>query len=198
MLGMHREATSAVAIDLRNSLCDMLLLMERRFGKLGVQVTSDLATGVEISGYPGELKQVFSNLLANAAEAAGEGGTVHVELLRGLPHATEEGESIPPGAVIRIFDNGPGIDPATLAKLFEPFFTTKGEGGTGLGLWVSRGIAAKHGGTLTLSSHQSGADRGTLAEVYLPLSQDLPGTQSFQAVGAVLAPSSGPSQPTSA
>ena len=198
MLGMHREAISAVAIDLRNSLCDMLLLMERRFGKLGVQVTADLATGVEVSGYPGELKQVFSNLLANAAEAAGQGGTVHVELLRGLPHSADDSESVPPGALIRILDNGPGIDPATLAKLFEPFFTTKGEGGTGLGLWVSRGIAAKHGGTLTLSSNQSGANRGTLAEVYLPLSQESPNAQSFQAITASLASPATSSAPTSA
>lgn len=171
MLGMHREATSAVIIDLRTSLCDMLLLMERRFAKLDVHVTSDLATGVEVCGYPGELKQVFSNLLANAAEAAGQGGTVHVELLRGVPHVTDTGESVPPGAVVRILDNGPGIAPDTLEKLFKPFFTTKGESGTGLGLWVSRGIAAKHGGTLILSSQLTGPDRGTIAEVYLPLSQ---------------------------
>ncbi len=173
MLGMHREATSAVTLDVRTSLCDMLLLMERRFGTLGVHVTSTLATGVEVSGYPGELKQVFSNLLANAAEAAGAGGTVHIDLHHGVPSTPDDGEPVPPGALIRILDNGPGIDNATLEKLFQPFFTTKGEGGTGLGLWVSRGIVAKHGGTLTLSSHLSGPNRGTLAEVYLPLTPNL-------------------------
>ena len=190
MLGMHREAASAIMLDLRNSLCDMLLLMERRFGDIGVHVTSTLATNLEISGYPGELKQVFSNLLANAAEAAGPGGAVHVELLRGTPRAAADGETVPLGALIRIVDNGPGIDPAILEKLFEPFFTTKGEGGTGLGLWVSRGIIAKHGGTLTLSSHLSGPDRGTLAEVYLPLSQDLPIARSFDQFRDPLSPSS--------
>ncbi len=169
MLGMHREAASAVTLDVRTSLCDMLLLMERRFGTLGVHVTSTLATGIEVSGYPGELKQVFSNLLANAAEAAGAGGTVHIDLQHGVPSSSDNGEPVPPGALIRILDNGPGIDDATLEKLFQPFFTTKGEGGTGLGLWVSRGIIAKHGGTLTLSSQLSGPNRGTLAEVYLPL-----------------------------
>ena len=171
MLGMHRESTAAVPLDLRTSLCDILLLMERRFGDLGVKVTSTLATDVEVSGYPGELKQVFSNLIANAAEAAGRDGTVRIELHRGVPAPTEEGEAVPRGALIRIQDNGPGIDTGTLEKLFQPFFTTKGEGGTGLGLWVSRGIIAKHGGTITLTSECSGEDHGTLAEVYLPMTQ---------------------------
>ncbi len=171
MLGMHREATLPVAFDLRTSLCDILLLMERRFGDLGVRITSTLAADVQANGYPGELKQVFSNLLANAAEAAGDGGSVHVELLRGMPLRADGSESVPSGALVRIVDNGPGIAADTLQKLFQPFFTTKGEEGTGLGLWVSRGIIAKHGGTLTLTSQLSGSERGTLAEVYLPLSE---------------------------
>ena len=171
MLGMHRESTAAVPIDLRTSLCDILLLMERRFGDLGVRVTSTLATDVEINGYPGELKQVFSNLIANAAEAAGRGGSVRIELYRGVPGPPADGEPVPPGALVRIHDSGPGIDASTVEKLFQPFFTTKGEGGTGLGLWVSRGIVAKHGGTITLTSQSLGEDHGTLAEVYLPMTQ---------------------------
>lgn len=171
MLGMHRESTAAVPLDLRISVCDILLLMERRFADLGVHVSSTLEQGVEVCGYPGELKQVFSNLIVNAAEAASRGGSVEVELCRGIPGTTHTGETVPAGALIRVRDNGPGIDDATMEKLFQPFFTTKGEGGTGLGLWISRGIIAKHGGTLTLTSQRSPLDHGTLAEVYLPITQ---------------------------
>ena len=54
--------------------------------------------------------------------------------------------------MVTIADNGPGIPEEVLSQLFQPFFTTKGERGTGLGLWVSRGIITKHSGTIDLKS----------------------------------------------
>ena len=59
------------------------------------------------------------------------------------------------GATVTIADNGPGIPEEVQPHLFQPFFTTKGERGTGLGLWVSRGIINKHGGTISLKSDTS-------------------------------------------
>ena len=166
MLGMYRESASPVRLNVRELLRDVLLLMERRFGDLGVTVDAHLNGDVEVSGYPGELKQVFSNLITNAAEASGEGGEVMIELGRGLPEDEREGRE---GALITVRDNGPGIDQKAAERLFQPFFTTKGEKGTGLGLWVSRGIVAKHGGTLTLRSGAAGEAQGTVAQVFLPL-----------------------------
>ena len=66
-----------------------------------------------------------------------------------------------------VADNGAGIPEDVQSHLFQPFFTTKGERGTGLGLWVSRGIINKHGGTISLTSDTSEAAHGTVVSVFL-------------------------------
>ena len=69
---------------------------------------------------------------------------------------------------IIVADNGHGIDAANLACIFEPFFTTKGERGTGLGLWVTRGIVEEQRGTLHLRSSTLPTRHGTVIRVTLP------------------------------
>ena len=71
---------------------------------------------------------------------------------------------------ILIADHGRGIDGDDRAKLFEPFFTTKGERGTGLGLWVSRGIISRHDGFVRFRSSTNPAHSGTVFSIFLPLS----------------------------
>jgi two-component system NtrC family sensor kinase len=73
-------------------------------------------------------------------------------------------------AVVIVADNGHGIGRENLTNIFEPFFTTKGERGTGLGLWVTRGIVEEHGGTLQLRT-STGARHGTVFRITLPVSQ---------------------------
>ena len=80
---------------------------------------------------------------------------------------TKVGTRHPKGALIEVADNGPGIPEAVLPQLFQPFFTTKGERGTGLGLWISRGIIVKHGGTLSIESSTSPENHGTTLRVFL-------------------------------
>ena len=70
--------------------------------------------------------------------------------------------------MVTITDSGPGVPESQQAKLFKPFFTTKGELGTGLGLWVSRGIVEKHGGKIELTNSTDPAFPGAAARVYLP------------------------------
>jgi PAS domain S-box-containing protein len=104
---------------------------------------------------PGQLNQVFINLLVNAAHAIPEKGDVTVETL-----------SDDKGVTVRIADTGAGIPADKLSKIFEPFFTTKKQGvGTGLGLSISYGIVEKHGGTLQVDSE---VGRGTVFTIFLP------------------------------
>ncbi len=104
-----------------------------------------------------QLKQVFLNLLNNAADACEGGGMITI--------TTEaiSGENI----AVNIEDNGAGISPANLAHIFEPFFTTKPElKGTGLGLSVSYGIIKKHGGYIDVKSELG---KGSKFSVFLPV-----------------------------
>jgi signal transduction histidine kinase len=104
---------------------------------------------VDVSGYASLLQQAVLNLIVNAEQAlAGQkGGAIRVEL------------ELPEGwAVVRVSDNGRGVDPAISDRLFEPFVTTRArDESSGLGLSVARHIAEQHGGTLTMEAPSSGA-----------------------------------------
>lgn len=167
MLGLYRESKAPVAVDLGEMLQEILLLMERRFIDLGVTVTTNFPSGIAVAAFPAELRQVFTNIIANAVEAAGSGGKVHVSIEPRVQGADAAGQKLQAGATVVIADNGPGIPEEIQPQLFQPFFTTKGEQGTGLGLWVSRGIVNKHGGTIKLKSDTSDANHGTVVSVFL-------------------------------
>lgn len=109
-----------------------------------------------IQCYPGQLNQVFLNILVNAAQALEKGGTITVTTML-------EAENIK----IVFADTGTGIAPEHIPKLFDPFFTTKEVGkGTGLGLSISHGIIQGHGGKIMVSSKLG---EGTVFTIYLPL-----------------------------
>ncbi|HEU4569598.1 MAG TPA: ATP-binding protein, partial [Gemmatimonadales bacterium] len=105
------------------------------------------------------LEQVITNLLANAAYAAGRGGRVLLSARR-----TSDGE-----LQVSVTDSGPGIAPEVKSRLFEPFFTTKPAGqGTGLGLSVSLGIVEQHGGHIDVESVAGGGARFVVTVPGLP------------------------------
>jgi PAS domain S-box-containing protein len=167
MLGLYRESRSPVPVDLKEILEEILLLMEHRFHELHVTIQKDLPGSVPVDAFPAEIRQVFTNLITNAAEAASPGGEVRISasvLAAGISGA---GQKMPPGALVIIADNGAGIAEDVRPHLFQPFFTTKGEHGTGLGLWVSRGIINKHGGTIDLASDTGESAHGTVVSVFL-------------------------------
>jgi PAS domain S-box-containing protein len=167
MLSLYRESKAPVPVPLKDMLDDLLLLMEGRFNTLGVHVTSDVPSGITVDGFPAELRQVFTNLITNAAEAAGQDGTVTVRVIPHNAGPNGSGQWLDTGAIVEITDNGAGIAPDIRDHLFQPFFTTKGERGTGLGLWVSQGIIRKHAGFIHLDSRTDGPGHGTTASVYL-------------------------------
>ena len=187
MLSLYRESRDPIEIDLREMLSSILLLMERRFAVLGVTVVPDLPPGLMIHGFPAELRQVFTNLLTNAAEASAgkaadlkpvddlqaESSTPNAEnvvYLSAEPTCAtidDTGFRREAGVIVTIEDRGHGIPEAALGNLFKPFFTTKGERGTGLGLWISQGIITKHGGAITLESSDDPENHGTTVSVFL-------------------------------
>jgi PAS domain S-box-containing protein len=169
MLGLYREAKVPVNIDLREMLREILLLMHHRIIDLGVTVHADMPDTIVVDGFPAELRQVFSNLITNAAEATGRGGQIWITVSTELAGTTPNGKRSEPGATVRVRDNGPGIEDDIRPQLFQPFFTTKGENGTGLGLWVSRGIVNKHGGSITIESEQTEQAHGTIVSVFLAI-----------------------------
>ncbi len=120
-----------------------------------VEIQERLGDPTFITGAPGQLQQVFVNLLVNAIQALGESGTVSVSTLR----AGQE-------ALLIVEDDGPGIPMIERDRLFDPFYTTKEAGvGTGLGLYVSYQIIVAHGGTLIVGDSPLG---GARFEVRLP------------------------------
>ena len=107
-----------------------------------------------------QMKQVLLNLIHNALQAMSNGGELQVSTV-----TAERGER--KWVVMAVKDSGIGITPAEQNRIFEPFFTTKGDrGGTGLGLSVTYGIVADHGGTIEVSSEP---DRGSTFAVWLPM-----------------------------
>ena len=114
----------------------------------------------KIQGDPGQLVQLFVNLLRNAVEAMPDGGTVTIEADR------SKGRVGAASVIVRVLDEGVGVDPAVRPKIFDPFFTTK-PSGTGLGLSICREIADFHRARLALLP-RSLLDGGTVAEVEFP------------------------------
>jgi PAS domain S-box-containing protein len=162
MLSLYRESPMPVQVNLEELVGSVLLLLDRKMRDQNIRVEQSFTHPVHVFGYPGELRQVFTNLIANAGEAAGPNGHVRI-LVR--PASPLDGRA---GTIVEIADSGRGIAPHVEKKLFQPFMTTKGERGTGLGLWVSLGIVQKHGGTVRISNSTEGDLRGAVVRVYLP------------------------------
>ncbi len=134
-LGFYREAAAPVSILISELLNNVLELYSRRIQSRRVRVERRFGTHPEIRGFPGEMRQVFSNLIINGLEAVGEAGQLKLHVFESRDWAQPERR----GVRVVIADNGSGIPREHARRIFEPFYTTKGERGTGLGLWVSNG-----------------------------------------------------------
>ena len=131
----------------------------------GVHIEMQLETEAAVPAFPGEMRQVFSNLVVNAVDAVPRGGLIKIRVKHGC-----DWRSGALGIRVMVSDNGPGIPLSTRPHIFEAFFTTKGERGTGVGLWVSQGVVEKHGGSIRMKS-STGARHGTTFSVFLPYAQ---------------------------
>jgi signal transduction histidine kinase len=136
-----------------------------RHSKATIRIEGSTPGGnTKVLGNAGQLQQVFINLLVNAAQAMSEGGEilVRVDHAQRNPSVGEDRSY----AVIRIIDQGAGMEAETLEHIYDPFFTTKPPGeGTGLGLSIAYGIVRDHGGWFDVRSEP---EHGTEFCVWLP------------------------------
>lgn len=146
--GENRDVDLSAGIDITLSLLSHLTK-----GRIAVVRDYHDAPGVECS--PGEINQVFMNLLSNACQAIPDKGTIWITV-------RPDGD----GVLVDVRDSGTGIPANVIPRIFEPFFTTKGaEQGTGLGLSISYSIIQKHHGRIDVASV---VDEGTEFSVWLP------------------------------
>ncbi len=156
LLDFHRpEKAELSPINVVKVVEDVLVLMDRQFDKLGIELVRRFSRNLPlVQGSPENIKQVVLNVIINACDAMTEGGRLTVEL------ANDDGN-----VAMRFSDTGEGIEPDVIPRIFEPFFTTKPEGkGTGLGLAVCYGIIKRHNGTITYKN----TDEGGCFEITLP------------------------------
>jgi signal transduction histidine kinase len=113
---------------------------------------------------PGEIRQVFGNLISNALDAIGDrGGRLLVRCFESSDRRTGA-----KGVRFAFSDSGDGMPKTVIPKIFEAFYTTKEAKGSGIGLWLSAEIVGKHHGKIRLRTRTSGLYRGTLIDVFLP------------------------------
>jgi len=163
ILGFYRDSKQVVAVSLSEILDNVIELQSRRLQLNGIGVERHYTTRGTIQGYPLELKQVFLNLIGNAVQAMPEGGRLRIRLLESSQ--TGSGRS---GMRVSISDTGVGIRSEHTKRIFEPFFSTKEAKGTGLGLWISKGIIQKYEGTIRFRSVQVGSGKVTCFSVFIP------------------------------
>jgi signal transduction histidine kinase len=157
-LAFYRDTGKPGRVDVRELLNMTADVHAFRHGTL--RVHRRYRTDQAVSGFPGELQQVFHNLIGNAVDAGANDVWLRVD--RSKDHGGRT------GVRVTIADNGSGIDETVRGRIFHPFFTTKGEAGTGLGLWVSRGVILRHEGSIQVRTSTRDERKGTCFQIFLP------------------------------
>lgn len=160
-LGFYRESNDPDTVQIEQLIETVLMLYSNKLKAKNIQVERSFGACPPIQGLSGELKQAISNLISNAADAVGFNGMIRVSL---VCVEDEENRMVQ----VSIEDDGPGIANEHLERIFEPFFTTKKDVGTGLGLWVTKEIVGRHGGSIEVQSRRETVPTGTTFLVRLP------------------------------
>jgi signal transduction histidine kinase len=163
-LTFSRETSAPVNVQLADLLEEVLVLYGRKIADKKLHIVRHYEFLDAIGIFPGEMRQVLSNLIANAIEASGEQGTLTLRI-RNARQWSDRGVR---GVRLTIADNGSGIPQDVLERLGEPFFTTKGQAGTGLGLWVTQSILNRYGGNLQIRSSILEGRHGSIFSIFLP------------------------------
>jgi PAS domain S-box-containing protein len=171
-LGFFRGNRGSASTPLTEIADSAISLHLGRLSTCNVVIKKEYARLNPMFVHQGELRQVLVNLVGNALDAMPSGGRLRVRIRHAHDPLTESN-----GVRIVIADTGGGMSLATLRQIFEPFYTTKGSSGTGLGLWVSSQIIARHKGRITVRSSQSPTHSGTVFSIFLPRISEAPSSE---------------------
>ena len=187
MLHFRKQGAQPVPTRVTEIIGSVLTLYKAKLAQARVRVHLITEDAPDLLCYPGEIRQVFANIIRNAMEAMPKGGDLRVRVRPGT-HWTTGCR----GVRITVADTGQGIPAGVRAKIYEPFFTTKGSSGTGLGLWVTSKILQKHRGCMFVRSSNNPKDSWTAFSIVFPCT----GAEG-EAAGLTEVPSSKPAVSTS-
>jgi two-component system, NtrC family, sensor kinase len=159
LLGFSRKiSVEKQNVQLNDLIEETISFVEKEAGYNNVTILRNYADNLPVTAIDGpQLQQVFLNLINNAIDEIGQGGTIEIRT------ALEDNTKL----IAEFADNGHGIKQENLKKIFDPFFTTKDPGkGTGLGLYISYDIVKKLGGTISVANRDSG---GAVFTIVLPI-----------------------------
>jgi PAS domain S-box-containing protein len=163
MLGLYRSTDKARPVNVNGIVEETLSLLKHELNKGGVKVVPDLRPLPDAVFSPDQVRQVLSNLMINAKDAMPEGGKLEIRT-RYVPGSGD----LRGWVRLLIADTGVGVPPEMIRNIFEPFVSTKGEKGTGLGLWIVKGIIEHHAGKLQVKSKPG---QGTVFRIDLPVAK---------------------------
>jgi PAS domain S-box-containing protein len=160
-LGFYRESTLPSRVDIPTVVEQTLTVYATKLQQKQIRLHLSLQECPPISGFAGEIQQLVANIISNAIDALPFNGTLKID--------SSTTKLVSSDAIkLQIEDDGPGIAPEDMNRIFEPFFTTKKDVGTGLGLWVCKEIAERHGGTVEAKSNNQNGSTGAVFTILLP------------------------------
>jgi len=160
-LGFYRDTSTPRLIHANQVVQSVIDIYGNKISGRTVDIRTMLRAESPLIGLEGEVRQVISNVLSNAIDSAPRNSEIIVT-------SRDTRSKSRAGVLIKIADNGPGIPPEHRRRLFEAFFTTKRDVGTGLGLWVSKGIVEKHGGWIRVTTSSRPNRHGTVFSIFFP------------------------------
>lgn len=158
-LRFHRAPSEPAENPVRELLDSCVALFRHQLNRKNIYLVRDYDSDLVAYCSSGEVRQVIVNLIANAVDAMPFGGRLIVAARPLTARAT--------GVVIYIGDTGSGIPADIRSRVFQQFFTTKGTTGTGLGLWITRDIVQRNGGSIRYRTRTQ-QPSGTVFSVWLP------------------------------
>jgi PAS domain S-box-containing protein len=163
-LGYYRETKEAAPIRIGQVLDQLISVFAARARNKAVDIHTEIRDDPEIYAVADEIRHLITNLLSNSIDAVTRGGRIRVR----VSSATERIGKGRSGVRLTVADSGSGIPSAVRSQLFEPFFTTKKEVGTGLGLWLCKGIVERNHGSIRMKSSTAPGNSWTVFSVFLP------------------------------